>query len=96
MTFSSTLLHKVTALACFQLAQVACTPVAVNLASTHIRGGGVQAVNHSAALANENVTVNIPRENPGEWPPCLPYKPKPSNRGKDWWILNKAFKSNDA
>ena len=35
-----------------------------------------QAVNHPAASSNQNVTINIPREKPEEWPPCFLHKLK--------------------
>ena len=41
--------------------------------------------------ANQNVTINIPRETLEEWPPCVPHKLKHRNREEDRWISNKPF-----
>ena len=46
-----------------------------------------------APSADQNVTYNIPREKREEWPPCLSHKLKQSNGAKDWWIVNKTFKT---
>ena len=46
------------------------------------------AVNHLIASANQNVTINIPREKPKQWPPCSSLKLKHSNRDMDWRIPN--------
>ncbi len=43
-----------------------------------------------AALANQNVAINIPRERTEEWPLYLPdHKLQPSNGAKDCLISNK-------
>ena len=49
-----------------------------------------------AASANQHIAINISREKPEGWPPCLPHKLTRSVRATDWRILNKTFKvSND-
>ena len=50
-----------------------------------------------AASANQNVINDIAGEKPEERLLYLSHKLKHSNRAKDWWVTNKAFKiSNDA
>ena len=47
------------------------------------------------ALANQTVTIIIPREKSEECPPCSLHKLKHilySNRATDWWTGNKTFK----
>ena len=40
------------------------------------------------ASANQNVTINILREKPKQWPPCLPQMLRPSDIARDWWSSN--------
>ena len=51
----------------------------------------LQAAGFPAASANHNVTINIPREKPEEWPLCLPLKLKHNDRAQDSLIPNKTF-----
>ena len=50
------------------------------------------AGNHPAASANQNVAINIPRENSDEWTPCFPHKLKHTNGAKDSLIPNETSK----
>ena len=51
-----------------------------------------------AATANQNVTINILREKPEEWLPCLPRKLQHSNGAEDDWLAESEkenfYKSN--
>lgn len=52
---------------------------------------GLQAANHPAASANQNVTMNVLCDNCRQKLLCFPQKLKHSNRMVDWWIPTKAF-----
>lgn len=52
----------------------------------------LQAANHWAASANQNITVDILHKKPRLWVPCFPHKPEHSDRVKDWWIPSQTFK----
>ena len=43
------------------------------------------------ASANQNVTYDIPHENPEDCPPCLAYKLSHSSRGKGSWVPNNSL-----
>ena len=45
-----------------------------------------------AATANQNVTINILREKPEEWLPCLPRKLQHSNGAEDDWLAESGKK----
>ena len=70
-----------------------CVHVPMLSPKTHHYHTGFGAASHVTriALANQNVANNIPREKSDEWPPCLPEKPEPSNREKDWLRARRTF-----
>ena len=53
------------------------------------RHRGFRAANHPTTSANQSLTINIPRENPEQRPPCFPHGLKCSNGANDGLIPNK-------
>ena len=49
-----------------------------------------------AASANQKVILEVPREKPEEWQPCLLHMLKHTNRVKHWWIPQKTLVSTGA
>ena len=52
-----------------------------------------RTADHPEASANRHVFINIPRENPEEWPPRCPHTLKHENGTKGWWTPHRTFET---